>query len=56
MNYDAALGQDPHDLLLGGGTMEGPINMDGNKITNLGAPSDPGDAMNYKTLSNYFDR
>lgn len=56
MNYGAALGQDPHDLLLGGGTMEGPINMDGNKITNLGAPSDPGDAMNYKTLSNYFDR
>lgn len=56
MSYGAALGQDPHDLPLSGGTMEGPINMDGNKITNLEAPVDPGDAVNYGTLSNYFDR
>ena len=56
MSYGAALGQDPHDLPLSGGTMEGPINMDGNKITNLGTPVNSGDAVNYGTLSNYFDR
>lgn len=33
-----------------GGTFTGPISMSGNKITNLGNPSAPGDAVNYSTL------
>ena len=42
-------------LNLSGGTMTGPVNMGGNKITSMANPSDATDAVNKKFLEDYVD-
>lgn len=42
-------------LPLAGGTMQGAINMNGNRITNVPNPANSGDAMNYRALVNAIE-
>lgn len=42
-------------LPLTGGTMQGAINMNGNRIKNVPNPANDGDAVNYRALNNAID-